>query len=57
MYFEHRLKDYEQAKQVAEEGFVLAREISSSYYLRDFDYRLVRLQKKSAKSKKDNSAG
>ncbi|HDJ24093.1 MAG TPA: hypothetical protein ENF17_09405 [Candidatus Aminicenantes bacterium] len=57
MYFEHRLKDYEQAKQVAEEGFVLAREISSSYYLRDFDYRLARLQKKSAKSKKDNSAG
>ncbi len=45
MYFEHRLKNYEEAKRVAEEGFVLSKGVSS-FYERDFSYRLERLRRR-----------
>lgn len=45
MYLEHREKDYQEAKRLAEEGWVLSRGISS-YYERDFSYRLQRLKRK-----------
>lgn len=45
MYLEHRLKKYEEAKKIAEEGFVLSTGVSS-YYERDFSYRLERLRRK-----------
>ena len=45
MYFEHRLKNYREAKRIAEEGYVQASGFSS-YFERDFDYRLERLRRK-----------
>ncbi len=45
MYLEHKLKKYEEAKKIAEEGFVLSMGFSS-YYERDFSYRLERLRRK-----------
>jgi len=45
MYLEHKLKRYEEAKKIAEEGFVLSSGVSS-YYERDFSYRLERLRRK-----------
>lgn len=45
MHFEHRLRKYEEAKRIAEEGFVLSAGISS-YYERDFSHRLERLRRK-----------
>jgi uncharacterized protein YprB with RNaseH-like and TPR domain len=45
MYLEHKLKKYEEAKKIAEEGFVLSTGVSS-YYERDFSYRLERLRRK-----------
>jgi uncharacterized protein YprB with RNaseH-like and TPR domain len=53
MYFEHRLKNYEEAKRIAEEGFVLSAGVST-YYERDFSYRLERLRRK-IKKQKDKS--
>jgi uncharacterized protein YprB with RNaseH-like and TPR domain len=53
MYFEHRLKNFEEAKRIAEEGFVLSTGIST-YYERDFSYRLERLRRK-IKKQKDKS--
>ncbi|UCE41321.1 MAG: ribonuclease H-like domain-containing protein [Candidatus Aminicenantes bacterium] len=53
MHFEHRLKNYEEAKRIAEEGFVLSTGVSS-YYEKDFSYRLDRLRRK-IKQKKDKS--
>lgn len=53
MYFEHRLKNYEEARRIAEEGYVLASGFSS-YFERDFSYRLERLKRK-AKQKKDKT--
>jgi len=50
MYLEHKLKNYEEAKRVAEEGFVLSAGVSS-YYERDFSYRLERLRRKIRKQK------
>lgn len=47
MYYEHREKDYEKARQLAEEGFILAQGMSKSY-TRDFSRRLERLKKKLA---------
>ncbi len=44
MYLEHKLKNYEEAKRIAEEGFVLSIGVSS-YYERDFSYRLERLRR------------
>lgn len=45
MYMEHKQKNYEEAKKVAEEGLVLSMGFST-YYEKDFSYRLQRLQKK-----------
>jgi hypothetical protein len=45
MYFEHRMKRYEEARKVTEEGFVLSRGVSS-YYEKDFAHRLERLKRK-----------
>jgi len=45
MYLEHRLKKYEEAKRIAEEGFVLSTGVSS-FYEKDFSYRLERLRRK-----------
>ena len=45
MHFEHRLKNYKEAKQIAEEGFVLSTGVSS-YYENDFSYRMERLRRK-----------
>jgi uncharacterized protein YprB with RNaseH-like and TPR domain len=53
MYFEHRLKNYEEAKRIAEEGYVLASGFSS-YFERDFSYRLDRLRRR-IKEQKDKT--
>jgi uncharacterized protein YprB with RNaseH-like and TPR domain len=53
MHLEHRLKNYEEAKRIAEEGFVLSKGVSS-YYENDFSYRLERLRRK-IKRQKDKS--
>lgn len=45
MNFEHRAKKYEEAKKMAEEGLVLSQDLSS-YYEKDFAYRLERLKRK-----------
>jgi uncharacterized protein YprB with RNaseH-like and TPR domain len=45
MYLEHKLKKYEEAKKIAEEGFILSTGVSS-YYERDFSYRMERLRRK-----------
>lgn len=45
MYFEHKLKKIEEAKRIAEEGYVLASGFSA-YFERDFSYRLERLRRK-----------
>jgi len=50
MYFEHRKKNYKEAKKQAEEGFVLSRRISA-YYERDFTHRLERLRRKIKRQK------
>jgi len=50
MYYEHREKDYEKARQLAEEGFIIAQGISKSY-TQDFSRRLERLKKKLAHRK------
>jgi uncharacterized protein YprB with RNaseH-like and TPR domain len=51
MHFEHRLKNLKEAKRIAEEGFVLSMGVSS-YYEKDFSYRLDRLRRK-IKQQKD----
>jgi len=53
MHLEHRLKNYNEAKRIAEEGFVLSTGVSS-YYENDFSYRLERLRRK-IKQQKDKS--
>ena len=53
LYFEHRKKDFERARKIAEEGYVLSRGVSS-HYEGDFSYRLERLKRK-IKSKKDKN--
>ncbi|MEE8604732.1 MAG: ribonuclease H-like domain-containing protein [Candidatus Aminicenantaceae bacterium] len=53
MHLEHRLKNYKEAKRIAEEGFVLSTGVSS-YYENDFSYRLERLRRK-IKQQKDKS--
>jgi len=45
MYLEHKQKNYEEARKVAEEGFVLSMGLSS-YYQKDFAHRLERLKQK-----------
>jgi uncharacterized protein YprB with RNaseH-like and TPR domain len=53
MYFEHRLKNIGEAKRIAEEGYVLSTGFSS-YFERDFSYRLERLRRK-IKQQKDKT--
>ncbi len=50
MYYEHKIKDYQEAKKQAEEGFVLSRGVSA-FYEKDFTYRLERLRRKIKKQK------
>ncbi len=45
MYYEHKQKEYLEAKKMSEEGFVLAQNFSS-YYERDFSHRMERLRHK-----------
>jgi len=50
MYLEHKEKKYEEAKKIAEEGFVLSLNLSSSYE-KDFAHRLERLKRRIKKQK------
>jgi len=50
MFYEHREKDYEEARRTAEEGMVASFSISA-YYENDFRYRLERLKQKIKKQK------
>jgi tetratricopeptide (TPR) repeat protein len=45
MYFEHKEKKYDEAKKIAEEGYVLSLS-TSLYFEKDFSRRLERLRKK-----------
>lgn len=45
MYLEHKEKKYEEARKIAEEGYVLSLGISP-YYEKDFSHRLERLKQK-----------
>ena len=45
MYLEHREKKYEEARKIAEEGYVLSLDFSS-YYEKDFTHRRERLKRK-----------
>ena len=45
MYFEHKLKNYKDARRITEEGLVLSMGVSN-YYERDFSHRLDRLKRK-----------
>jgi hypothetical protein len=45
MYFEHKLRNYKEARRIAEEGLVLSMGVSN-YYERDFSHRLDRLKRK-----------
>ena len=48
MYLEHKEKNFEEARKIAEEGYVLSLG-SSSYFEEDFKYRMERLKLKIAK--------
>ncbi len=50
MYYEHREKDYQKARQLAEEGYELALAISRTY-AQDFSRRIERLTRKLARAK------
>ncbi len=50
MYMEHKEKRYEDAKKIAEEGYVLSMGFSS-YYEKDFAHRMERLNQKIKKKK------
>ena len=52
MYYEHKQKEYLEAKKMSEEGFVLARNFSA-YYERDFSRRMERLRNKIRKEKEN----
>jgi len=56
MFYEHREKDYEEARRIAEEGMVASFHISAAYE-NDFRHRLERLKEKIKKppKKKDRS--
>lgn len=51
MFFEHKVKKFDDAKKVAEEGYVLSLNFSS-YYERDFAHRMERLRTKIKKQQK-----
>ena len=55
MYYEHREKEYEEARKIAEEGLVLSIGISS-YFERDFRHRLDRLKHKIKKQEEEQPA-
>ncbi len=50
MYLEHREKKYEEARKIAEEGYVLSLDFSS-YYEKDFAHRRERLKSKIQRQK------
>ncbi len=50
MYLEHKEKKFEEAREVAEEGFVMSMGFSS-YYEKDFAHRLERLKLKIKRQK------
>jgi uncharacterized protein YprB with RNaseH-like and TPR domain len=50
MYLEHKEKKYEEARKIAEEGYVLSLDFSS-YYEKDFTHRRERLKRKIQKQK------
>jgi hypothetical protein len=50
MYLEHKEKRYEDAKKIAEEGYVLSMGFSS-YYEKDFSHRMDRLNQKMRREK------
>jgi uncharacterized protein YprB with RNaseH-like and TPR domain len=50
MYLEHREKKYEEARKIAEEGYVLSLDFSS-YYEKDFAHRRERLKRKIQRQK------
>jgi tetratricopeptide (TPR) repeat protein len=54
MYLEHREKNYEEARNISEEGYVLSRGVSS-YYEKDFVHRRARLKEKIKKQSEKNS--
>jgi len=54
MYLEHREKKFEEAREVAEEGFVMSMGFSS-YYEKDFSHRLERLKLKIQRQKEKDS--
>lgn len=56
MYYEHKKKDYEVARKIAEEGYVLSLGISS-YFERDFSHRLERLKRKIQRQKEKKAEG
>ena len=50
MYYEHREKKYEEAKQIAEEGLAVSMGVST-FFEKDFSHRLERLRRKIQKQK------
>jgi vacuolar-type H+-ATPase subunit H len=56
MYYEHREKNYQKAREVALEGLALASETSQSLR-EDFSRRLERLQRKIIKQEKRQDSG
>jgi hypothetical protein len=54
MYLEHREKNYEEARNISEEGYVLSRGVSS-YYEKDFVHRRARLKEKIKKQSENKS--
>jgi uncharacterized protein YprB with RNaseH-like and TPR domain len=50
MYLEHKKKKYDEARKVAEEGYVLSLNFSS-YYEKDFAHRMERLKRKIQRQK------
>jgi uncharacterized protein YprB with RNaseH-like and TPR domain len=55
IYYEHRERDYEKARQVAAEGLTAAAGISGSLE-KDFTYRLDRLQRKLGRKKREQKS-
>ncbi len=53
MYLEHKEKNYEEARKIAEEGYVLSMNISD-YFKKDFSHRLDRLKRKIKKQQESN---
>jgi len=54
MYLEHKEKRYEDAKKIAEEGYVLSMDFSS-YYEKDFAHRMERLNQKMRRQKEEKT--